>query len=581
MAKPGNSSLSGLTTPLISGLTMSSNGALFAGSLDAGLFVSLDFGKTWQKGKPSYDVEGTVTGMVTSPNFEHDGTAFAALDGGAVMVTRNNGKTWEDASFGLSSTTVFAIAVSPDWSRYETVWASTEAGVYVSRNGGRAWRATNLVQSDIVDALAVSPAFMEDQTLFAGTESGALHVSTDGGRNWTQLQEQLADGPINCLWLAPDFGDSGTMLAGVGTSLYLSMDRGVTWEKAAELPGAVLSLSGNRQVVLAGLHEAGVFVSEDGGRSWAATPGGVVARGFSRLEAAGDMLYVMGPQEGVYFSQDQGTTWNPLPGLDDYLPVTSMHVTSDGSVFVASHDAGILQLASSRRSWRVRSEQQGVSTLALAPDEGLGWAGTADGRFLVTKDGGTTWAISEEAPSRGQAMLTIKVSPTFGDDHTLYVGTAVAATRRTKGKVLLWRSRNRGRTWHQVTTQETESQWMDITMPVGVAENVADQAVLATGPYCLRPLRKAKDVWISTVVDPEGANVLNLAAIGEIDEGAVLFAATGSGVFRSTDGGRTWHAFSDGIEGKSVVSLALTGEGDQHTLFALSLGGLLAKCSLG
>jgi photosystem II stability/assembly factor-like uncharacterized protein len=118
---------------------------------------------------------------------------------------------------------------------------------------------------------------------------------------------------------------------------------------------------------------------------------------------------------------------------------------------------------------------------------------------------------------------------------------------------------------------------MDISMPAGVSDKVADQAVVATGPFCLRPLRKAKDVWISTAVDPSGANVLSIVAAGEVDNGGDLYAATGNGIYRSTDGGRTWHTFSEGVEGKSFVSLALVTEGDTRTLFALSLGGLLFK----
>jgi hypothetical protein len=569
--------LNGLTTPLISGLTVTPSGALFAGSLDAGLFVSLDFGKSWQKGKPSWDVEGTVTGMAASPNFRTDGTAFAALDGGGLMATRNNGKTWEDASFGLNSMLVFAVAVSPDWSRYETMWVSTEEGVYISRNGGRAWRAAGLAdKSDVVDALAVSPAFAQDQTLYAGTESGALHVSIDGGRRWTLLQSQIADGPVYCLWLAPDFASSGRLLAGVGDSIYVSTDKGTAFVKAAELGGSVLSLTGDLKVVLAGLHEAGVAKSEDAGETWLPT-GGIVARGFSRLASADGTLYAMGPQEGVFTSVDHGASWTAIEGLEAHLPITALHVADSDTVFAASNESGILQLASSHRSWRVRSEQKGVTTVMTIPGEGLGWAGTADGKYLASKDGGSTWTSVDDGPSKGQEVLTIVASPGFSEDHTMYAGTAVKSTRRTKGKVVLWRSRNKGRTWHQVTTQETESRWMEVTMPAGTMDNVSDQAVLATGPFCLRPLRKAKDVWISTAVDPSGANVLSVVAVGEVDNGGVLYAATGNGVYRSTDGGRTWHAFSEGVEGKSFVSLVMATEGDTKTLYALNLGGLLFK----
>jgi hypothetical protein len=382
-------------------------------------------------------------------------------------------------------------------------------------------------------------------------------VSIDGGRRWTLLQSQIADGPVYCLWLAPDFASSGRLLAGVGDSIYVSTDKGTAFVKAAELGGSVLSLTGDLKVVLAGLHEAGVAKSEDAGETWLPT-GGIVARGFSRLASADGTLYAMGPQEGVFTSVDHGASWTAIEGLEAHLPITALHVADSDTVFAASNESGILQLASSHRSWRVRSEQKGVTTVMTIPREGLGWAGTADGKYLASKDGGSTWTSVDDGPSKGQEVLTIVASPGFSEDHTMYAGTAVKSTRRTKGKVVLWRSRNKGRTWHQVTTQETESRWMEVTMPAGTMDNVSDQAVLATGPFCLRPLRKAKDVWISTAVDPSGANVLSVVAVGEVDNGGVLYAATGNGVYRSTDGGRTWHAFSEGVEGKSFVGGAAT-----------------------
>jgi photosystem II stability/assembly factor-like uncharacterized protein len=74
--------------------------------------------------------------------------------------------------------------------------------------------------------------------------------------------------------------------------------------------------------------------------------------------------------------------------------------------------------------------------------------------------------------------------------------------------------------------------------------------------------------------------VLSVVAIGEIDNEGLLYAATGNGIYRSTDGGRTWHDFSEGIEGQSFVGLtAVYGEQDT-TLYALSLGGLVWRCDL-
>jgi photosystem II stability/assembly factor-like uncharacterized protein len=71
-----------------------------------------------------------------------------------------------------------------------------------------------------------------------------------------------------------------------------------------------------------------------------------------------------------------------------------------------------------------------------------------------------------------------------------------------------------------------------------------------------------------------------VVSIGEIDRGGVLFAATGTGVFRSIDGGRTWHPFMEGLVSQSFISLALVSRENKNSLYALSLGGLLWRQEL-
>src|SRR5512138_1905399 len=61
--------LAGLSTPLLSALAVAHNGALFAGALDGSLFLSDDFGLTWEPGSVPGDLRAPVTAMVASPNF--------------------------------------------------------------------------------------------------------------------------------------------------------------------------------------------------------------------------------------------------------------------------------------------------------------------------------------------------------------------------------------------------------------------------------------------------------------------------------------------------------------------------------
>ncbi|MFH1086416.1 MAG: hypothetical protein V1772_11735, partial [Chloroflexota bacterium] len=226
------------------------------------------------------------------------------------------------------------------------------------------------------------------------------------------------------------------------------------------------------------------------------------------------------------------------------------------------------------QSWQTVCAAERVQALALVGALGRGWAGTAEGKLWASSDGGATWAAIA-SPCEGNEILSLVASPSFAEDHSLYMGTAMAATSNKQARVALWRSTNGGESWRQLTTQTTEARWADIAMPT--LPTAAEQAVIATGPYCLRPLRRAKDVWISTTVDPSGANVLSVVALGEVDNGGTLLAATGSGIYRSMDGGRTWQPFSAGLSVESFISLAVRREGERDVLYALSLGGLVWK----
>ena len=96
-------------------------------------------------------------------------------------------------------------------------------------------------------------------------------------------------------------------------------------------------------------------------------------------------------------------------------------------------------------------------------------------------------------------------------------------------------------------------------------------------------MRKAKDVWISTKVDPSGANTLGIVAMGQVDDGGQIYAATGNGLYRSIDGGRTWQPFGEGLQGTSFIGIAMRGAQDGANgavLYTMSLGGALWKREL-
>jgi len=74
---------------------------------------------------------------------------------------------------------------------------------------------------------------------------------------------------------------------------------------------------------------------------------------------------------------------------------------------------------------------------------------------------------------------------------------------------------------------------------------------------------------------------LALAMDGDPEHGGSLFAATSGGVYRSSDGGRTWQRINSEENAGSYVSVAVgpAGEG-RRALYALELGGRLWRLPL-
>jgi hypothetical protein len=160
-------------------------------------------------------------------------------------------------------------------------------GVYVSEDGGGAWRQDERGLADRrVMSVAVSPSHAEGgvSVLYAGTEPSNLYRSADGGRSWQRLPA-LRDLPSEPTWsfpprpwthhvctialhpTDPDWLAVGIELGGVMRSL----DAGATWQdhnpQAYSDAHRLLShpLAPERLYEAAG---QGIARSEDLGESW-------------------------------------------------------------------------------------------------------------------------------------------------------------------------------------------------------------------------------------------------------------------------------------------------------------------------
>lgn len=243
----------------------------------SGLYLSEDGGSTWQPAYASLNLDAplSTTCLALSPDFEAKAELFAGVPG-YIMHSEDGGKDWSADPLPLDSCVPTALAISPNFAADGTLFAGTnEDGVLRSTDRGRTWASWNfgLVDFNIL-CLAISPSFAADETVFAGTGSG-FFTSQNGGKSWKELPLPAGYVPVLSLAVSPNFAQDGTLLAGTEAhGLYLSHDRGLTWQRLGEnqiegvINQVILSPGYPAQGEILITHENSVLRSTDGGETW-------------------------------------------------------------------------------------------------------------------------------------------------------------------------------------------------------------------------------------------------------------------------------------------------------------------------
>jgi photosystem II stability/assembly factor-like uncharacterized protein len=273
-------------------------------------------------------------------------------------------------------------------------------------------------------------------------------------------------------------------------------------------------------------------------------------------EAEGRPIVLAVTPTGLFRSEDGGRSWAAL-GRDRALPlaqqvVASPDVARDNMLYCAAHD-GLYRSEDGGRSWR-QVLIGAVLTVALSPTFGedrVLFVGTADDGVLRSEDGGTSWS-GANAGLLDLAALTIAVSPRLVQDRTAFAGTATA----------LYRSRNGGRSWREVELGLNEP----AIQMLALSPRFEDDRLVLVGTEADGLLR-SDDAGVNFEPVPELAG-RGISALTISLDGRTIVVAAGTEALRSDDGGLTWHVLPEAPS--LILSLALvSSEGGESVLAGL------------
>ena len=264
-----------------------------------------------------------------------------------VWKTTNGGNSWE--------------AISPDLTR-KTWEAPKNVGKYTGSD------AAKPTQRGVIYTLAPSP--LDINLLWAGTDDGLIHITRDGGANWTDVTPPELGAWAKVSLMDASHFDKETAYAAINT----------------------LRLDDLRPHILR---------TRDGGRTWQAITSGIPAGGtvnVVREDPKRRGLLFAGTERTVYVSFNDGDSWQ---SLRVNLPVTSIRdlVIKDDDLVIGTHGRGFwildditplrqikaevatsdLHLFEPQQAWRVRWNM--YTDTPLPPEEPAG-ANPPDGAIL-------------------------------------------------------------------------------------------------------------------------------------------------------------------------------------------------------
>ena len=373
----------------------------------------------------------------------------------------------------------------------------------------------------------------EQQTIYAATPVGGLWRTQDDGANWVLLSNlpklgitELAIDPLapEIMYMLTGDGDGRFMHGPPSVGVLKTVNGGQDWARTglsfdAGRPGQLvwghrLVVHPSTPTILIAATTAGLFRTADGGRTWALLTIGIIPfdRGGEfwdiRFHPTDPSVVYAASTTQVYRSTDAGQTWTALRGgLPTYGDLCSYSNCNFYPNF--SNRIRLAVTPASPDSLYILYGSPTGFTIGLYRSDDRGKTFTKRSSTAPTsKDPNAPTPLDLSKPN----IFGYKDND-FSSQSNYTIGLAVSPTNAELvhvGAVDTWESDDGGRTWRRT------SRWSD---------------------------------------DPGDRQYVHADVHELTDRGGILYAATDGGIYRSSDGGKTWESITKMTTGITIAQI--------------------------
>ncbi len=490
---------------------------ILAGDQEGNIYLSKNKGETWLL-LNSIQNCGAITAIEVSPNVSSEGVIFVGTEKGGIWKTDDNGGHFNDVNVGMTGKHVTSLALSPNYGSDSIVFAATwYEAVFKTNNGGDTWGKlseglTTHRQADTAKFrspnfrdLRLSNAYSQDKTIFLGCYVG-LFKSTDEGRTWLEMETRPPK-LIRGIALSPsNSGDYSIALVTFLGGVYMSDDQGETWSIKNK---GLVSLEHNVQNDIV----------------------------FSPDYHVDHQIFTVA-KRCFLKSNDKGNGWDQVA-----LSEVTWKLSWKGSLVNGLKKLGVPKRVSNKVFNYSAPKRNYIwpYRLAISPnfvaDKTIFLAGRLGNGVLVSTDGGGHF--SQVLVGNGNKVTSMAISNDFKSDRTLFAAVRGEGVYKTIDGGDSWEPKNNG-----ITVEKDVKLLVYPNYRLAISPDYGDDNTLFMGTESglFKTVNGGVNWKALEVVAYCGSDTIKDIAISPAykKDKTVIISLKGKGLFRSQDGGLTW-----------------------------------------